>query len=41
MCCAAAATHQNFIVTQEPVFYSATDVPGDRASDPVYLRRGN
>ena len=35
----AAATHQNFIVTQEPVFYSATDVPGDRVSDPVYLAK--
>jgi hypothetical protein len=35
----AAARHQNFIVTQEPVFYSASDAPGDRAADPVYLAK--
>jgi hypothetical protein len=35
----AAAAHRNFVVTQEPVFYSPTDAPGDRASDPVYLAK--
>ena len=32
----AAAAGQNFIVTQEPLFYSANDDPGNRAKDPIY-----
>ena len=35
----AAASGQNFIVTQEPLFYSANDDPGNRAKDPVYLAK--
>jgi putative NIF3 family GTP cyclohydrolase 1 type 2 len=35
----ASAAGRNFIVTQEPVFYSASDAPGDRAADPVYLAK--
>jgi putative NIF3 family GTP cyclohydrolase 1 type 2 len=35
----AATAHRNLVITQEPVFYSATDAPGDRASDPVYLAK--
>jgi putative NIF3 family GTP cyclohydrolase 1 type 2 len=35
----AAAARQNFIVTQEPLFYSANDDPGNRAKDPVYLAK--
>lgn len=35
----AAAAGQNFIVTQEPTFYSANDDPGNRAKDPVYLAK--
>ncbi len=35
----AVTARRNLIVTQEPVFYSATDAPGDRASDPVYLAK--
>jgi putative NIF3 family GTP cyclohydrolase 1 type 2 len=35
----AAAAGQNFIVTQEPTFYSANDEPGNRAKDPVYLAK--
>jgi hypothetical protein len=32
----AIAAGHNFIVTHEPVFYSANDDPGTRAADPVY-----
>jgi putative NIF3 family GTP cyclohydrolase 1 type 2 len=35
----AVADRQNFIVTQEPTFYSANDDPGNRAKDPVYLAK--
>ena len=35
----AAAAHQNFVVTEEPVFYSANDAAGDKANDPVYLAK--
>lgn len=35
----AVASRQNFIVTQEPVFYSNNDDPGSRAKDPVYLAK--
>jgi putative NIF3 family GTP cyclohydrolase 1 type 2 len=35
----ASAAGRNFIITQEPVFYSASDAPGDRAADPVYLAK--
>lgn len=35
----AATAGQNFIVTQEPLFYSANDDPGNRAKDPVYLAK--
>jgi putative NIF3 family GTP cyclohydrolase 1 type 2 len=35
----AAAAKQNFIVTQEPVFYAPNDAPGPRANDPVYLAK--
>ncbi len=35
----AAATGQNFVITQEPTFYSANDDPGNRAADPVYLAK--
>jgi putative NIF3 family GTP cyclohydrolase 1 type 2 len=37
----AAAAHQNFIIVQEPTFYSADDSPGARAADPVYLAKKN
>lgn len=36
---AAAEARRNFVVTYEPVFYTATDDPGPRASDPVYLAK--
>jgi len=32
----AAAAGQNLIVTQEPLFYSANDDPGNRAKDAIY-----
>lgn len=32
----AAAAGQNLIVTQEPIFYSANDDPGNRANDAIY-----
>jgi putative NIF3 family GTP cyclohydrolase 1 type 2 len=35
----AAAAGQNLIITQEPVFYSANDEAGNRATDPVYLAK--
>jgi hypothetical protein len=35
----AAAARQNFVVTQEPVFYAANDEAGARANDPVYLAK--
>lgn len=35
----AAASGQNFIVTQEPVFYANNDDPGNRVKDPVYLAK--
>ena len=36
---AAVARKQNLILTLEPVFYAANDVPGPRANDPVYLAK--
>ena len=35
----AVASGQNFIVTQEPLFYSNNDDPGNRVKDPVYLAK--
>jgi putative NIF3 family GTP cyclohydrolase 1 type 2 len=35
----AAAAGQNLIITQEPVFYSANDEAGNRATDSVYLAK--
>jgi len=35
----AVADGHNFIVTQEPIFYSNNDDPGNRAKDPVYLAK--
>ena len=35
----AAAAGQNFIITQEPLYYAANDDPGNRAKDPVYLAK--
>jgi putative NIF3 family GTP cyclohydrolase 1 type 2 len=35
----AAAAGQNLIITQEPVFYSANDEPGNRITDSVYLAK--
>jgi putative NIF3 family GTP cyclohydrolase 1 type 2 len=35
----AAASGQNFIVTEEPLFYMANEEPGNRAKDPVYLAK--
>ncbi len=35
----AAAAGQNFIITQEPLFYATNDDPGNRAKDPVYLSK--
>jgi putative NIF3 family GTP cyclohydrolase 1 type 2 len=35
----AAAAGQNLVITQEPVFYSPDDIPGNRASDSVYLAK--
>jgi len=35
----AVADRQNFIVTQEPIFYSNNDDPGNRAKDAVYLAK--
>jgi len=35
----AAASSQNFIVTQEPLFYTPNEEPGTRAKDPVYLAK--
>jgi hypothetical protein len=35
----AAASHHNLVITHEPVFYSANDAAGPRASDPVYLAK--
>lgn len=32
----AAAAGHNLIVTQEPIFYSANDDPGNRVKDPIY-----
>jgi len=37
----AAAAGQNLIITQEPIFYSANDDPGNRAKDPVYQTKKN
>jgi len=33
----AASAGQNFVITQEPLFYATNDDPGNRAKDPVYL----
>jgi len=35
----AASAGCNLVITQEPVFYGATDDPGNRASDAVYLAK--
>jgi len=35
----AAAAGQNFVMTQEPLYYAATDEPGNRAKDQVYLAK--
>lgn len=35
----AAAAKRNFVLTREPTFYAATDEPGARAGDPVYLAK--
>jgi putative NIF3 family GTP cyclohydrolase 1 type 2 len=35
----AAAAGQNLIITQEPLYYSTNDDPGNRANDPVYLAK--
>lgn len=35
----AAASRHNFIVSQEPTFYTPADTPGPRATDPVYLAK--
>jgi putative NIF3 family GTP cyclohydrolase 1 type 2 len=35
----AAASGQNLIVTQEPLFYAPNEEPGNRAPDPVYLAK--
>ncbi len=35
----AAATGQNFIITQEPLYYATNDDPGNRAKDSVYLAK--
>jgi len=35
----AAASGQNFIVTEEPLFYMPNEEPGNRAKDPVYLAK--
>src|SRR4029079_5092300 len=35
----AVASGQNFIITQEPLFYTNNDDPGTRAKDPVYLAK--
>jgi putative NIF3 family GTP cyclohydrolase 1 type 2 len=35
----AVAASRNMIVTQEPTFYSASDEPGNRATDAVYLEK--
>jgi NIF3 (NGG1p interacting factor 3) len=35
----AVAARLNLVITQEPTFYSASDEPGNRAADPVYLTK--
>jgi putative NIF3 family GTP cyclohydrolase 1 type 2 len=35
----AVEMRRNLVITQEPVFYSASDDPGNRASDAVYLAK--
>jgi hypothetical protein len=35
----AAAAGQNLIVTQEPLYYTANEDPGNRVKDPVYLAK--
>ena len=35
----AAAAGRNLIITHEPLFYSAAETPGPRATDPVYLAK--
>ena len=35
----AAAAKQNVVMSQEPIFYSASDAPGNLANDPVYLAK--
>ena len=35
----AAASGRNLIITHEPTFYAGNDLPGARATDPVYLAK--
>jgi hypothetical protein len=35
----AAEDRRNFVVSYDPVFYTASDEPGPRANDPVYLAK--
>lgn len=35
----AAASGQNLIITQEPLYYSGNEDPGNRVKDPVYLAK--
>ena len=35
----AAADRHNFVIVQEPTFYGASEAPGPRANDPVYLAK--
>ena len=35
----AAAAGRNLIITHDPTFYAANDLPGTRANDPVYLAK--
>jgi len=35
----AAAKKLNLVITQEPTFYAPNDMPGARATDPVYLAK--
>ena len=35
----AVAAKRNLVITHEPTFYTGTDEPGPRASDPVYLAK--
>lgn len=35
----AVAAGHNFVITQEPLFYSPNDEPGNRTSDPVFVAK--